>query len=416
MHYVRAGTSTAPLSTSLHHRYLTVYSLCNLLKHWTSSFRYQPILASSFGRHDTYVEQRLACTSSLHTCTVCSLSVALSDCLNKETLLMKHVYFVLFRNCRIMSTSVWPFVDEVLASIRAGQAPATASQQSQGTQRAADATIRNCSRSTPVWQCVDAVLLSIRAVKTGQTAAEQSLQGTKRPADAALDGSNASKKARHINTAAAAADQSVRISTKRSATEALAPSNSSHEALGAADLGPSKKKQRNSNMEQLLPPSAPQASCVKRSTFEALAIADLEPKNKKHKSKNSPWSFEDRAFNKHRSKRVTSTSNKYTQTDVSYSGTIKRNQLPWYTQNQACMRDVFRFIGNGNYLVLATVCKAWCAAYAVDGPHGRDRRPGISQQSRSTYYQLLLHNDKLLKALWQPDMATSIWTDSDDGR
>jgi hypothetical protein len=262
-----------------------------------------------------------------------------------------------------MSTPVWSFIDEVLTSIRAtqtGQAVDSASQQSQGTQQAADAAVRNCSRSTPAFS-------SIRAVKTGQTAAEQSLQGTKRSADAALDGPNASKKARHINTAAAAADQSVHISTKRSATEGLASSESSHEALGAADLGPSKKKQRNSNMEQLLPPSAPQASCVKRSAFEALAIADLEPRNKKHKSKNSPWSFEDRAFNGSRSKRVTSTSNKSTQTDVSYSGRIQRNQSPWYTQNQACMGDVFRFIGDGNYLVLATVCKAWCAVYAIDG-------------------------------------------------
>jgi hypothetical protein len=294
------------------------------------------------------------------------------------------------------SCLLWPFVDEALASIRAGQAPATASQQSQATQRAADAAVRNCSRSTPVWKCFDAVLLSIRAVKTGQAAAQQSLQRAKRSADAALDGPNASKKARHINTAAAAADQSVHISTKRSATEALASSESSDETLGVVGLDRPNKKQRNSNIEQLLPPSASQGSCVKRSASVALAVADLDPRNKKHKSegnqllapfarqqqqqqqavgsvnnssssKNYFWSFGDTAFNGSRSKSVTSTSNKSTQTDVSYSGTIKRNQSPWYTQNQACMRDVFSFIGDGNYLVLATVCKAWCAVYAIDG-------------------------------------------------
>jgi hypothetical protein len=50
-----------------------------------------------------------------------------------------------------------------------------------------------------VWKIIDEVLASIRAGQTGQAAADQLLQGTKRAADAALDESNASKKSRHIN-------------------------------------------------------------------------------------------------------------------------------------------------------------------------------------------------------------------------
>jgi hypothetical protein len=119
--------------------------------------------------------------------------------------------------------------------------------------------------------------------------AEQPSQGAKRSADTALDEPTGNKTARHTN--AAAAQSSLHGSLKRSATEALPPSNSSDEAPGAAGSKPSKKKQRNKNIEQLLPPSAPQASCLKRSASEALAVADLESKAKKHMSKNKSKSL-----------------------------------------------------------------------------------------------------------------------------
>eukprot|EP00953_Heterococcus_sp_UTEX-ZZ885_P014953 8436-Heterococcus_DN1.PRE.2 len=80
---------------------------------------------------------------------------------------------------------------------------------------------------------------------------------------------------------------------------------------------------------------------------------------------------------------------------------------PWYTQNEACMKEVFICVGGGHYLVLATVCKAWRAACRAVKHH---------DTLCCTSYQLLLHNDKFLKALWHPGMASDSWMQSDDGR
>jgi hypothetical protein len=100
-------------------------------------------------------------------------------------------------------------------------------------------------------------------------------------------------------------------------------------------------------------------------------------------------------------------SSKHAETDTS---AVEHSASPWYTQNEACMKEVFICVGGGHYLVLATVCKAWRAACrACDGPRFGDTLC-------CTSYQLLLHNDKFLKALWHPGMASDSWTQSDDGR
>jgi hypothetical protein len=83
------------------------------------------------------------------------------------------------------------------------------------------------------------------------------------------------------------------------------------------------------------------------------------------------------------------------------------------------------FIGNGHYLVIATVCKAWCAAYHhvhvdVDSTSTENRSQvetvELKKPSCYTYYQLLLHSNKFLKALWHSGLASSNWTESHDGR
>ena len=213
-----------------------------------------------------------------------------------------------------------------------------------------------------LWSFVDAVLNPSSAVETDQlvAAAAASKQGKKRSADAALDQPNPSKRARRTDAATA---QLLHAGTKRSAAVALATGSSS--------------------------------------SSKALAAVGLEPKSKKRKSKcNQALAAQQQ------------------QQQQQSTSTAKPAVSPWYTQDEACLRDVFRCIGDGHYLVLATVCKAWCAAYKADGPLIGDRRPGIAQklQSRSTYYQLLLHSDKYLKELWRPSMATRDWAESHDGR
>jgi hypothetical protein len=145
---------------------------------------------------------------------------------------------------------------------------------------------------------------------------------------------------------------------------------------------------------------------TKRSAGAAEALRGLEPKKKKRKSKSK------------QSHTPIATQLQQQQQQQQEAGSTNTAASPWYTQDEACMRDVFRFIGDGHYLVLATVCRAWCAAYRADGPCTSDRRPGIAQveQSRSTYYQLLLHSDKFLQALWHPSMVTRDWAKSHDGR
>jgi hypothetical protein len=223
--------------------------------------------------------------------------------------------------------------------------------------------------------------------------AEQPSQGTKRAADAALDDPNASKKARHISTAA---DQSEHVSLKRSASEALSPiSSSSDEDIADADLEPNQKKHKST------------AAAHQQQLQQAVGSVN---NSGAANSMTSHWAFVEAAL-----------SDYVTESDADYNDTIKRSKSPWYTQNEKSMKDVFAFIGDGHYSVLATVCKAWCAAYCIDERSPKERKPGTSyiensRQTRSTYYQVLLHSDRLLKALWHPDMASLDWNDSDDGR
>jgi hypothetical protein len=211
--------------------------------------------------------------------------------------------------------------------------------------------------------------------------AERPSQGTERAADAALDES-------HNHS-------SVHGSLKRSASEALAPISSSDEDLSDADLEPKKKKRKSTAAAQ-----QQQLQQAVGSVNNSCAADSMT----------SHWAFVEAAL-----------SDYDTESDADYNDAIKRSKSPWYTQNEKSMKDVFAFIGDGHYSVLATVCKAWCAAYCIDERSPKERIPGTSyiensRQTRSTYYQLLLHNDKLLKALWHPDMASLDWNDSDDGR
>jgi hypothetical protein len=157
------------------------------------------------------------------------------------------------------------------------------------------------------------------------------------------------------------------------------------------------------NTEQAAAPVAP------GDQLKQAAAAGLEPKKKKRKSKNKQSHTPIVAQHQQQQQQ---------QQQQQAAGSASPGASPWYTQDEACMRDVFRFIGDGHYLVLATVCRAWCAAYRIDGPRTSDRRPGIAQveQSRSTHYQLLLHSDKFLQALWHPSMVTRDWAKSHDGR
>jgi hypothetical protein len=99
-------------------------------------------------------------------------------------------------------------------------------------------------------------------------------------------------------------------------------------------------------------------------------------------------------------------------------GPVTRPESPGFTQSEACMRCVFQFAGDGHYLVFGTVCKSWLAAYKLDAPRIDERRPGTAQtkQSRHTYYELLLHNEKFLKALWHPSMVALAQSMGHDGR
>jgi hypothetical protein len=264
--------------------------------------------ASSFERHDSYVEQRSTCASSSHTCAVSFSLIAQTSCCSQ---LQDHV----------------------------------------------------CAEH---W-----------------TRPERPSQGTERAADAALDES-------HDHS-------SVHGSLKRSASEALAPisSSSSDEDLSDADLEPKKKKRKSTAAAQQQ--QLQQAVGSVNNSYAADSMT-------------SHWAFVEAAL-----------SDYDTESDADYNDTIKRSKSPWYTQNEKSMKDVFAFVGDGHYSVLATVCKAWCAAYCIDERSPKERTPGTSyiensRQTRSTYYQVLLHSDTLLEALWHPHMASLDWNDSDDGR
>jgi hypothetical protein len=99
-------------------------------------------------------------------------------------------------------------------------------------------------------------------------------------------------------------------------------------------------------------------------------------------------------------------------------GPVVRPESPGFTQSEACMRCVFQFVGDGSYLVYGTVCKRWLAAYKADAPRTDQRRPGTAQteQSRHTYYELVLHSNKMLKGLWHKSMVALAQSMGHDGR
>jgi hypothetical protein len=99
-------------------------------------------------------------------------------------------------------------------------------------------------------------------------------------------------------------------------------------------------------------------------------------------------------------------------------GPVQRPESPLYTQNEGALKHIFEFMGDGYYLVLGTVCKAWNIVYRAGGPRLDERRPGTAMliQSRTTTYELVLHNEKFLQALWHEDMVKLSQSNGHDGR
>jgi hypothetical protein len=99
-------------------------------------------------------------------------------------------------------------------------------------------------------------------------------------------------------------------------------------------------------------------------------------------------------------------------------GPVVRPQSAWYTENEGALKHIFEFMGDGYYLVLGTVCKAWNDVYRAGGPRLDERRPGTAMliQSCTTTYELVLHNEKFLQALWHEDMVKLCKSNGHDGR